>query len=148
MIQAGSLQNYSLFGGLLADQIESILPLICYATYETETVIIAEGSRNDSIYFLLSGRVEVSKAGHFLVELPEGQVFGEMELLDIMPSAATIRACEPVRVAILSNACLHRIYHQDLAIFSIMMMNLARDLSRRLRHMDDLMVEACPDKPA
>lgn len=147
MIEASCLQNYSLFGGLLTEQVNSIMPLLCYAAYDTGTVIITEGAKNDSIFFLLAGRVEVSKSGHVLVELPEGQVFGEMELLDIMPSAATIRTLEPVQVAILSNAALHCLYHQDRTIFSIIMMNLARDLSRRLRHMDDVLIKTCLDRP-
>ncbi|MBU0934097.1 MAG: cyclic nucleotide-binding domain-containing protein [Spirochaetes bacterium] len=145
MIEASSLQNYSLFGGLLTEQIEKILPLISYLSYDSDSLIMQEGQRNDSIYFILQGKVEVSKAGHHIVDLPEGQAFGEMELLDVMPSAATIRALEPVRLAVISNTSLHKIYCLDLCVFSIMIMNLARDLSRRLRHMDDVVSHDCDD---
>ena len=143
MIDASSLQNYSLFGGLLTEQIEKILPLVTYTTFEAGVVILMEGCRNDSIYFLLQGRVEVSKASQVIVELPEGQAFGEIELLDVLPSAATVRALVPVKLAVISNSSLHGIYCLDPCVFSIMMMNLARDLARRLRHMDDLLVAGC-----
>ncbi len=138
MIDTASLQKYSLFGGLLKEQIEKILPYLAYASFDANTVVIEEGKPNDSIYFLLEGSVEVSKNGKKIVDIPEGQTFGEMELLDVMAAVATIRANGPVRTAILSNSCIYGIHCLDTSIFSLIIMNLARDLSRRLRYMDTL----------
>jgi CRP-like cAMP-binding protein len=71
------------------------------------------------------------------MEFKEGDTVGEMEVLDMMPSAATVRALEKVEVISLSNAALYEIYKQDIKTFAIIVMNLARDMSRRLRKMDD-----------
>jgi CRP-like cAMP-binding protein len=60
-----------------------------------------------------------------------------MEVLDMMASAATVRALESVEAASLSNAALYEIYRQDVKTFAIIVMNLARDMSRRLRNMND-----------
>jgi CRP-like cAMP-binding protein len=103
-----------------------------------------EGERNDKIYFILEGRVEVSKQKKRLIELKEGDTFGEMELLDVMPAAATVSALCPVRVVAISNRAVHEIYKLDPKIFSLMIMNLARDLSRRLRRMDEVVVAVPP----
>jgi CRP-like cAMP-binding protein len=132
------LKKYSLFGGLLDDQIEKILPLMEQEEYEAGVEIIAEGSPNDKIYFILEGTVSVAKAGIALTEFGEGEEFGEMEVLEIMPSAATIKTLSAVKVKTISNKALREIYHLDSNIFSMMLMNLARDLSRRLRHMDEM----------
>jgi len=140
MIDTASLQKYSLFGGILPEDIERLRPMLVHASFPEGEAIMREGERNDKIYFILEGRVEVSKKKKALIELKEGDTFGEMELLDVMPAAATVRALCPVRVAAISNRAVHEIYKMDPKIFSLMIMNLARDLSRRLRRMDEVVV--------
>lgn len=140
-MKSSALQKYSLFGGLLTEQIEGILPLLDEESYEAGEEIIVEGTPNDKIRFILNGRVEVSKHGVILYEFGEGDAFGEMEVLDVMPSAATIRTLSPLRVIAISNKAFREIYKFDLKTFALIVMNLARDLSRRLRHMDDRVME-------
>jgi CRP-like cAMP-binding protein len=141
MIDIEALQKYSLFGGLLPAQIEIIQRLLQFESFEAGTEIMVEGKCNDRIFFIMEGRVVVSKGGQSIVEIGEGETFGEMEILDVMPATATIRALCPVRVAILSNRALHKLSTEDIRAFAITVMNLARDLSRRLRYMDELAVE-------
>jgi CRP-like cAMP-binding protein len=144
MIESSSLQQYSLFGGLLKEQIDKILPLLENESYEAGDNIIVEGCRNDKLRFIIDGCVAVVKQGVILSEFGEGQVFGEMEVLDIMPSAATIRALSATKVMSISNKALHDIYKSDIQSFALLIMNLARDLSRRLRKLDEKMVEESP----
>ncbi|MDR3161503.1 MAG: cyclic nucleotide-binding domain-containing protein [Spirochaetaceae bacterium] len=136
MIESSALQKYSLFGGLLDDQIEKILPLMGHEFYEEGSDIIVEGQPNDRIRFILEGRVEVSTHGVVLYEFKEGDVFGEMEILDVMPAAATARALCATQVMSISNTALREIYKIDSTSFAMIIMNLARDLSRRLRHLN------------
>ncbi|MBU0927688.1 MAG: cyclic nucleotide-binding domain-containing protein [Spirochaetes bacterium] len=147
MVDTAELQAYSLFGGLTVEQIGLIRPLMGTACFESGAQIIREGQPNDSIYFILEGRVDVSRCGVVIITLPEGQTFGEMELLDVMPSVATITAVGPVRVVTISNRCIRTVYQRDPKVFGIVMMNLARDLSRRLRRMDEMACDA-DEKPA
>jgi CRP-like cAMP-binding protein len=144
MVEPTALQRYSLFGGLLKEQIEKILPLIEYESYDTGDSIIAEGDCNDRIRFILEGRVAIVKGGIILYEFGEGEEFGEMEVLDIMPSAATAKAKIPTNTISISNKALHSIYKTDIDIFAMLIMNLARDLSRRLRQLDDKIIEESP----
>lgn len=138
MIDTASLQKYSLFGGILPEQIEQIKPLMVLSSYAENEEIVREGTWNDKIYFILDGRVVVKKGACVLAELVEGDSFGEMELLDVQLSAATVLAVSAVRVAAISNHAMHQIYRMDPKIFSLMIMNLARELSRRLRRMDEI----------
>jgi CRP-like cAMP-binding protein len=136
MIDPSALQKYSLFGGLLEDQIEKILPLMGYESHEEGADIITEGQPNDRVRFILEGRAEVRTQGVVLYEFKEGDTFGEMEVLDVMPSEATVRTRCSTRVMSISNTALREIYKKDPKIFAMLIMNLARDLSRRLRHLD------------
>jgi CRP-like cAMP-binding protein len=137
MIEPKTLQQYSLFGGILEDQIEQILQHVEIKNYKTGESLMIEGERNDKIYFIIHGNVDIVKAGNILLHLDEGDTLGEMEVLDVMPSVATGKVVENSTIASISNKALRLIYKQDSGIFSLMIMNLARDLSRRLRRMDE-----------
>lgn len=143
MIDINTLQKYSLFGGVPSEQIENIKPLLGSGHFEAGESPQVEGQPNDKIFFILSGEVDIIKQGVVIARLKEGETFGEMELLDIMPSIATVRAATPLEVVTISNRALYEISKRDLKTFSLMIMNLARDLSRRLRRMDEL---ACRDE--
>jgi len=146
MVEPEKLQRYSLFGGLLPDQIKKILPHMIDESYKAGEVIIVEDTPNDKIRFIVEGRVAVIKNNKILCEVGEGNTFGEMEVLDVMPSVATIKAIVPTRAISISNRELREIYKFDIQSFSLIVMNLARDLSRRLRYMDEQAVEDTPRK--
>ena len=141
MVNSLALQRYSLFGGLLAEQIENIIPTMEQETYGPNVDIIVEGTPNDKIRFITEGKVAILKGTTFIWELSEGSTFGEMEVLDVMPSAATVRSKTDVTVLSISNRSLRKIYKNDIKSFSLILMNLARDLSRRLRVADEKMEE-------
>ncbi len=139
MIEASAFKDYSLFGGLLPQEIEAIRPLMGSARYGAGEAIMSEGKPNDRIHFILEGEVAVEKDGVRLAGLVEGDTFGEMEFLDVMPAVATVRALVPSSVATISNRALHELSKASMRAFAIVMMNLARDLSRRLARMDTIM---------
>jgi CRP/FNR family transcriptional regulator, cyclic AMP receptor protein len=133
MLKPESLQKYSLFGGLLEEQIQAIIPLMKEEKYSPGELIITEGNTNDKIFFIIGGQVSVSKKDVELSRFSEGEAFGEMEVLDVMPATATIKAISQVTVMSISNKAMHEIYKMDVKVFALLLMNLARDLSRRLR---------------
>jgi CRP/FNR family transcriptional regulator, cyclic AMP receptor protein len=149
MIEASAFKNYSFFGGLLPDEIEAIRPFMGQATYDSGIDIMREGEPNDRVHFILEGSVEVLKDGVRLAKLVEGDTFGEMEFLDVMPAVATVRALSPATVATISNHALHELSKASMRAFAMVVMNLARDLSRRLRRMDDIVakLESSPVHP-
>jgi len=138
MVHPSTFQKYGLFGGMLEDQIENIIPLMEHEQFDAEATIISEGKPNDKVYFIIEGRVSVIKKDVVIRQFCEGEAFGEMEVLDIMPSVATIKTITPVITMSLSNKALRAVYNMDVKTFSLIIMNLARDLSRRLRKMDEL----------
>ncbi len=68
-------------------------------------VLIHEGQRVDGLYVVLSGEVAVSKGGQPLAHLREGELFGEMSLLNKTPATATVTAVR--------NASLLRLPRED-----------------------------------
>jgi len=144
MIDSSLLKKYSLFDGLEQEQIDSVLSLMGEESYDAGTDIITEGSHNYKICFILEGRVAAKKSGIVLQELDAGSFFGEMEVLDVNPSAATVTALAATKVLVLSIDVLGEIYETDLKTYSFIVMNLARDLSRKLRRLDVMFTRESP----
>ena len=144
MIDSSVLGQYSLFDGLEQTQIDGILPLMKHEVYEAGEDIISEGGHNDKLYFILEGRVAVVKSGIILSEFSEGVVFGEMEVLELAPVEATIKTLTSAKIMSLSIDALGEIYETDLKTYAFIIMNLARDLSRRLRHMNEKVARDTP----
>lgn len=102
-----------------------------------------EGDEAQTMYVLERGRAEVVReAGgqaHRLRELQAGDCFGEMGLLDLHPRSATVRALQDCRAIAIGADDLLALYEHDLESFALIQMNLAREMSRRLRQTDDLL---------
>ena len=137
MIDTSVLSKYSFFDGLEQDQINSIIPLMEELEYESGTDIIVEGKYSDKLYFILEGRVAVLKNGIILMKLGKGDVFGELEVLDVDPVEATVKTLAATKVMSLSIDALGEIFEKDLKVYSFLLTNLARDVCRRLRYMDN-----------
>ena len=135
------LTQYSLFDGLDQEQIEKILPLMEHEVYESDADIIVEGSYVGKIRFILDGQVAVIKGGVVLAKFGDGAIFGEMEVVDVQPAEASVRALVATKVMTLSVDALGELYDQEIKIYSFILMNLARDISRRLRRMDNQVIQ-------
>jgi len=141
-----NLKQHSLFGGITRETFEAIRPFIHVEHYAAGARVVEEGDLNDRVYFICSGSIEVLKhiAGKDADEcrritvMNTGETFGEMELIDVQPCAATVRACENTTTLTLSNHDLYRISKTDLKTYTLLILNLARELSRRLRTMDEM----------
>jgi len=142
-----ALQSHSLFGGITADQIGTIRHSFNESSFRAGEFIEKEGERGSRIFFITRGSVEIIKklkhenGYRSLLALSEGDTFGEMELIDVQPCAASVRALEDTTTLTLSNKGLYEIHKNSCEIFSILIMNLAREISRRLRKEDDMLAE-------
>jgi CRP-like cAMP-binding protein len=144
------LRRCSLFGGLTDAALENIRTLMLRQRFPAGEIILSEGSVNDRIYFIEHGTVEIAKAAvsdgkpvsRHIVSMCSGDVFGEMELIDIQPCEATVRAAEDTVTLSLSNRDLYLVSKSDMKTYALLIMNLARDLSRRLRHTDYLLAKS------
>jgi CRP-like cAMP-binding protein len=141
MISPQTLLKYPIFGGMEEEQIKKIIPLLKEDKLGPDEFIIIEGKPNDKIFFLIEGQVSVSRKDTLLTKFGEGEAFGEMEVLDVMPAVASIKSISNVTLMSISNKTLREIYKIDLKIFSLLIMNLARDLSRRLRKTDEKLAD-------
>jgi len=102
------LGKVSIFSKLSPSDIEELSRLAVVKDWAGETTIFFQGEPSDSLYLLLKGSVKVietSKEGQakILGILEQGEIFGELAMLDGQPRSATVTTCEPSETASLSH---------------------------------------------
>ena len=94
------------------------------------------------MYFLSEGRVVVVKDHGkaqpvVLARLGPGEFFGEMSLVECVVRSASVVADDAVTACTLKGTDFHRLYRHRPDQYGIVILNLARDLARRLRALDE-----------
>lgn len=107
--------------------------------------IVREGEAGDRVFFICEGRVQIVKAHGSslpvtLAEMGPGDHFGEMSLVESVARSASVVATEPVRVFTLKSVNFYKLYMKQPGQYGIVVLNIARDLARRLRRLDDKFV--------
>ncbi|RAP33276.1 hypothetical protein DID75_02665 [Candidatus Marinamargulisbacteria bacterium SCGC AG-410-N11] len=87
----------SFFYDLNKDDIQSILALGTQVNYKADTKIVSEGESAEYFYIISSGRVEISQGFNQsrLAILFEGDIFGEMAILNNSDRTASVTTLEP-----------------------------------------------------
>ncbi len=139
------LQEMPLFGGMSTRGLELLVAHAAHIELPAGKCFFHEGEAAQSMFVLEQGRVSVRKewkgSDILLRELSRGDCFGEMALIDYTPRSATVCALEPcVAIEITADALL-KLYETDLEQFAIIQMNIAREISRRLRNLEQRMFE-------
>ncbi len=136
--QAEELKRFAMFAGVPDDGLEIFARAAEAIAVEPGKVIYDEGERGDALYVVVEGNLEVLRGEDhtFLSDLGVGEVFGEMSFVDMQPRSATVRATEPSMLYRWPYKTLHEIRKNDLKAFTLLYMNLAREISRRLRRAD------------
>jgi CRP/FNR family transcriptional regulator, cyclic AMP receptor protein len=135
---AAEFEGIGLFGALDDDTLELLAKRLPVVEIDANAVVYSQNQQGRSMYVVLEGEVELTKAHD------DGRVccvahpikhdwFGELSLIDVMPRGATARALTPVRLLELRTTDLQAVYRSNLKAYALLVMNVARQLSRKLR---------------
>jgi CRP-like cAMP-binding protein len=133
------LRRVELFDGLMDDDLNEVAA-ICEQRQLQEGEILAEqGEAGNELFIVSTGLVEVTvrerTVPRVVVNLGTGQLIGEMSLVDRGPRSATVRAIHtPTIVQVIQHDKFQELCQNNTRIGYLVMLNLAADLSFKLRH--------------
>ena len=131
------LQGMPIFGAIRAEALETLLSGTTAVEVGAGEYFFREGDMADAMFVLERGLVTVVRRwqdrDYRLRDLGPGDCFGEMALIDLFPRSAAVVAIQDCSAIRLTNADLYRVYEADVEQFTLIQMNIARELSRRLR---------------
>lgn len=135
------LQGMPFFGAISDRSVGLILELSETLTRDPGEYFFHQDECGDALYLLEAGRVVIFKRAQdteFILRYAErGDCFGELALIDFTPRSASVRVeirCSAIRIP---SSALHSLYQHDPEQYLIIQMNIAREVSRRLRAADD-----------
>ncbi|UCF98740.1 MAG: cyclic nucleotide-binding domain-containing protein [Spirochaetaceae bacterium] len=103
-------------------------------TFEPGEVLFNEGEQGDVMFIIIQGEVEIrkqtsSKTSRTLITFHEGDIFGEMALVEKKPRSATAIAVTPCRTLVMNEALLDNMIENNPDFAKKMI----RILSERIR---------------
>jgi len=145
-LSAHELRSVALFAGVTDADLEALARSLVLVTPTTGEILFREGEVAREMFVVLEGEIEILKSSRSgtdarVAMLGPGDWFGEMSILDVQPRSATVRALAPSRLVRLSSQDLDSLYRRDLRSYSLVLLNLARELSRRLRVADGIIAD-------
>jgi CRP/FNR family cyclic AMP-dependent transcriptional regulator len=147
------LRKIGLFGGLEDEALLGFAGHLPEEVLEPGAVVFREGDCGRALYVILSGEVEIlrnAREDHQVrvARLGPGAWFGEMSLLDVMPRASTARVVDEAKLMKIAASDLRALYTQDPRAYAMLVLNVARELSRRLRVADLVLTNIYVDAEA
>lgn len=135
--------------GVDRDTFEKLAAIAQFRTYQPGDLIIKEGRQTNEILLIEDGQVEVFKSGaerdgrqqkittlagtNKMYDLYQGDVLGEMSLIDVEPPSASVVAVTEVGIWSLNRLEFTAVLQKNLEAYNTILANIARILSRRLR---------------
>ncbi|MDP3277478.1 MAG: cyclic nucleotide-binding domain-containing protein [Deltaproteobacteria bacterium] len=143
ILRRDPLREIGLFGGLSDTTLDLLLEDLSVVNVEAGSFVLKEGESAREMFVVIGGELEVLKRSPSGSEarvamLGPGDWVGEMSILDVMPRSASVRALAPSLMLVVSASDFDKLYRRDIQSYAMLVMNIARELSRRLRVADGI----------
>lgn len=140
------LRSIGLFGALPDSALEYLSEHLELLEVTPGTYLFREGDPAACMYVVLQGDMEVLKRAKSgkdtrVAVLGPNDWFGEMGVIDVQARSATVMAASPSRLIKLTASDLDRLYRFDVKAYSLIVLNIAREMSRRLRVADGILAD-------
>jgi len=138
-----ALRDVTIFAGLDDTALALLMERASERIAPAGTVILREGEPGNHLYLIASGSVRVCKRFDRtdeleLARLKAGDFFGEMCILETLPRTATVLTRSDAILHALPSVAFYELFKEKPDQYGILILNIARDVSRRLRRLDEI----------
>lgn len=131
------LKSMPIFGGINRAALELILGESEEVEFDEGYYFFREGAIGENVFVLASGTALVERNWEdtpiILARFRSGDCFGEMSLIDLQRRAASVKAESAGRAIKIPYQAFQKLCQNDITQYTMIMMNLGREVSRRLR---------------
>jgi len=139
------LDKITVFNGLSNLQLEKVCKLLKTVKYEEGEFIYKRGDALNNIYIIKQGEVKMifEDKGLFLelISFKAGDCFGETSVIGIQTHSSNALIVKPTELIVLEPGKLLNIYDTDKELFSLLILNIARETSRRLHQSNEALIQ-------
>lgn len=147
------LAQISFFGGVTDTQRDAIFRRLETGTVKRGAYVVQAGDEPTHLYIVRRGCVEVQvpdpEHGTIIGKQRHGvgECFGYVALMSMHKHTISAVALEDSEIIVLSRRALHGLHREDVELFAILMMNLAREMARLLRFTNAMLLTARHSSP-
>jgi AAA family ATP:ADP antiporter len=132
------LKAVSIFAGTPDEILAEVASLLEEVELREGETIFEKGDAGDCMYIIVDGKVRVHDGGRTLNYLGEGDVFGEMAVLDPEPRLASVTAVEDTRLFRLDQGAFYELMDDRIEVARGIIHVLSQHLRARVRDLNDL----------
>ena len=140
------ISQLRIFGGVTEAQRATVFRRLELWALGAGESVFRKGDEPLHIYVVKSGKIGLQIAENDVVihkhEINVGECFGEASLMSMHKHTSTAIAVEESELIVLSRNALIQLRREDIELFALLMMNLARELARRLYITDQMLLDA------
>lgn len=138
------LSQISFLGGVSDAQREEIFRLFEIGTFKKGEYVSSKGEEPSHIYIIKSGVIDLMVTDNEVSikkrQFRTGDCFGEAAMLSMINNTASFVAAEDCELIVLSRQALNKLRSSDLKLFALLIVNLARELARKLQYTDNMLL--------
>ena len=128
-----TLKGIPLFRQLSYQQLVRIMNIARTRTLDVGQSVFREGDEGTELHVVLRGKVELSRGGVRIAEMPAGTHLGEMALIDASPHTVTATAIEPSKIISILRHDFYEILRKEPQLAVKLLWSFVRVLAERLR---------------
>lgn len=140
----GILSRISFLGGLNTTELSKVLSFMQVVHCTAGECIVKQGDEPSHIFIIRKGCVQLliadKKKELSKREFCVGEHFGEVAMLTLINEHASFVALEPCEFIAFPRKAFYRLRMGDPDLFCRIVINIARDLARKVQFSDDLML--------
>jgi CRP-like cAMP-binding protein len=138
-----SLAAIPFFGGLEPVALERLAATMRSRRFRRGEVIFHIGDPGDALFVIVSGEVKISLPSEtgdeaILATLRDGDVFGELALLDGAPRSASATALSPTEAVVLPRDRFRELIATEAGVRDALLASIAGELRRLTMHVEEL----------
>jgi len=135
------LRSIRMFAGFADDECNRLLEVMRPRSLESGAVIFEQGASGDTLVVVMDGILRVEVADHqgqsaTVATIQQGEVVGEMAVLDPAPRSATVVAATDCQLLELSRDGLEKLRKISPSASATIVGTIISDVTRRLRNVN------------